>query len=250
MLKEYYPYEYVKSVFAVDYKKLWALGYRGLIFDVDNTLVHHGDDSNEKIDRFFEKLHKMGFKTCLLSDNEKSRVERFNKNIQTLYVCDADKPSPAGYQKAVELMGVEKSRAVVLGDLVTTYKKNSLDVEDAATSFRYVSTINKMQAKIYSLDNLFLSSPFDRAVIIDDESSSPLEFALSPKAVKGFVIKLIDEVWMPNAWSKNRDQIVRNLKCCINANNPARIDVEIPDIMTSELAIVAGKYSWGFSSAE
>lgn len=140
--------------------------------------------------------------------------------------------------------------AVVLGDLVTTYKKNSLDVEDAATSFRYVSTINKMQAKIYSLDNLFLSSPFDRAVIIDDESSSPLEFALSPKAVKGFVIKLIDEVWMPNAWSKNRDQIVRNLKCCINANNPARMDVEIPDIMTSELAIVAGKYSWGFSSAE
>lgn len=120
MLKEYYPYEYVKSVFAVDYKKLWALGYRGLIFDVDNTLVHHGDDSNENIDRFFEKLHKMGFKTCLLSDNEKSRVERFNKNIQTLYVCDADKPSPAGYQKAVELMGVEKSKAVVLGDQIIT----------------------------------------------------------------------------------------------------------------------------------
>lgn len=140
--------------------------------------------------------------------------------------------------------------AVVLGDLVTTYKKNALDVEDAATSFRYVSTVNKLQAKIYSLDQLFLSPPFDRAVIIDDESSSPLEFALSPKAVKGFVIKLIDEVWMPNAWSKNRAQIVRGLQCGINKNNPARIDVEIPDIMTSELAIIAGKYSWGFSSAE
>lgn len=120
MLKEYYPYEYVKSVFAIDYKRLWQMGFCGLIFDVDNTLVHHGDDSNEKVDRFFAKLHKMGFKTCLLSDNEKSRVERFNKNIQTLYICDAGKPDPAGYEKAIELMGVEKIRAVVIGDQIIT----------------------------------------------------------------------------------------------------------------------------------
>ena len=41
MLREFYPYEYVKSVFAIDYKRLWELGYRGIIFDVDNTVVHH-----------------------------------------------------------------------------------------------------------------------------------------------------------------------------------------------------------------
>ena len=120
MLKEYYPYEYAPGVFAIDYKKLWALGIRGIIFDVDNTLVHHGDDSNPKIDRFFEKLHKMGFKTLMLSDNEKSRVERFNKNIGTLYICDADKPSPQGYLKALELMGLEKKQTVCIGDQIIT----------------------------------------------------------------------------------------------------------------------------------
>ena len=120
MLREFYPYEYVKSVFAIDYKRLWELGYRGIIFDVDNTVVHHGDDSNPKVDKFFATLHKMGFKTCLLSDNEKSRVERFNKNINTLYICDAGKPDPAGYNKAVELMGLEKDKVVCIGDQIIT----------------------------------------------------------------------------------------------------------------------------------
>ena len=39
MLKDYYPYEYVESVFAIDYNKLYGLGFRGIIFDIDNTLV-------------------------------------------------------------------------------------------------------------------------------------------------------------------------------------------------------------------
>ena len=36
---------HVPSVFAIDYEKLAALGYKGILFDIDNTLVHHGDDS-------------------------------------------------------------------------------------------------------------------------------------------------------------------------------------------------------------
>lgn len=137
MIKEYYPYEYVRSVFEIDYQKLLELGYKGLIFDVDNTVVHHGDDSNPKVDRFFAKLHKMGFKTCLLSDNEKSRVERFNKNIQTLYVCDADKPSTKGYEKALELMGLSKDEVVCIGDQIITdiHGANNSDIASILVHF-------------------------------------------------------------------------------------------------------------------
>ena len=45
MIKKYYPYEYAESVFMIDYQKLYQKGFRGIIFDIDNTLVHHGDDS-------------------------------------------------------------------------------------------------------------------------------------------------------------------------------------------------------------
>lgn len=120
MLKKYYPYEYVDSVFAIDYEKLFALGYRGIIFDIDNTLVHHGDDSNEKVDKLFEAIHGTGFKTLLLSNNSAARIERFNRNIGALYIAEADKPKTAGYVKAVEMLGLEKEKIVVIGDQLFT----------------------------------------------------------------------------------------------------------------------------------
>ena len=57
MLKRYYPGGYADSVFDIDFEGLYAQGYRGLILDVDNTLVHHGDDSNPQVDALFQRLH-------------------------------------------------------------------------------------------------------------------------------------------------------------------------------------------------
>ena len=61
MFKNFYPYEYVKSVFEIDYKKLHNIGIRGLIFDIDNTLVHHGDDASSRVIHLFKKIHNSGF---------------------------------------------------------------------------------------------------------------------------------------------------------------------------------------------
>ncbi|WP_294470505.1 YqeG family HAD IIIA-type phosphatase [uncultured Ruminococcus sp.] len=120
MIKELFPFEYAESVFAIDYKKLYAKGYRGVIFDIDNTLVHHGDGSTPEVDALFKEIHAAGLKTLLLSNNEKSRVEMFIKNIDTLYICDADKPSPKGYLKAVKKLGLKKSQCVCVGDQIFT----------------------------------------------------------------------------------------------------------------------------------
>ena len=49
MLSKLYPYEYVDSVFSIDFDELYKNGYRGLIFDIDNTLVHHIE--------YFSSLH-------------------------------------------------------------------------------------------------------------------------------------------------------------------------------------------------
>ena len=76
MLKKLYPYAFVESVFCIDYKKLYKMGFRGLMFDIDNTLVHHGDDSTKEIDDLFKKIKKIGFKTVLLSNNTEERVKR------------------------------------------------------------------------------------------------------------------------------------------------------------------------------
>jgi len=120
MFKLFYPYEYVDSVFSIDYTKLYAQGYRALIFDIDNTLVHHGDDSTSEIDNLFLHLHKTGFKTLLLSNNDDERVKRFIKNIDTLYICDANKPDTTNYLKAIEILQVKKEEAIFIGDQIFT----------------------------------------------------------------------------------------------------------------------------------
>ncbi len=120
MLKRYYPYEWAASVFAIDYQKLYDLGFRAVIFDIDNTLVHHGDGSTPEVDALFARIHGIGLKTCLLSNNSEARILRFTANIDTAYVAEAGKPQPGGYQKALALCGVRASQAVVIGDQIFT----------------------------------------------------------------------------------------------------------------------------------
>lgn len=137
MLKKYFPYEHVKSVFNIDYKKLYSLGFKGIIFDIDNTLVLHGADSNPQVDALFSYLHDIGFKTLLLSNNDEERIKRFIKNIDTLYISDADKPKVDNYYKAVEMLGFEKSETVVIGDQLFTdiYGANKSGIPNILVDF-------------------------------------------------------------------------------------------------------------------
>ena len=117
MLKNFYPYEYVESVFTIDYEKLYEKGYRGLIFDIDNTLVPHGADSTPEVDELFKKIQNIGFKTFLLSDNGVKRIEKFLENIDNCsYIDNAGKPNPDNYLKAVELLEIEKDKIIYIGD--------------------------------------------------------------------------------------------------------------------------------------
>ena len=58
-------------------------GYRGILFDIDNTLVRHGEPATKEAEELFERLHKIGFSTCLISNNKKERVDLFTENIDT-----------------------------------------------------------------------------------------------------------------------------------------------------------------------
>lgn len=120
MLGAYFPCEYADSVFDIDYKKLYGRGYRGVIFDIDNTLVPHGDDSTPEVDALFKEIHESGLKTLLLSNNDTERIERFLQNIDSLYIPDAAKPNTGGYLRAVEMLEVNKKEAVFIGDQTFT----------------------------------------------------------------------------------------------------------------------------------
>ena len=39
MIHLLFPDAYANSVFSIDYPTLWKMGFRALIFDIDNTMV-------------------------------------------------------------------------------------------------------------------------------------------------------------------------------------------------------------------
>ena len=93
MLSRFYPDDWVDSAYQIDYEKIYDRGYRGLIFDIDNTLVPHGAPADERADRSFARLNNLGFSCCLLSNNQMERVSSFNEPIQVFFIENAHKPS-------------------------------------------------------------------------------------------------------------------------------------------------------------
>ena len=114
-----------------------------MIFDIDNTLVHHGDDSNEKIDFFFKSIQNMGFKTLILSNNNEDRVKRFLKNIDSLYICNAKKPNSYNYFKAIEMLNINKENLLVIGDQIFTDILGANKVGIANVLVNYIRDVNE-----------------------------------------------------------------------------------------------------------
>lgn len=135
---------------------------------------------------------------------------------------------------------------VRIGDLVTTRNKTDLGADE--DFWRFTVTVFNVQAKIFSLDQLFVGSPFDRAKVVDDAAVTSQQYAISPKKTKAFVIQLIDELWIPQAWSKNRDSIVAGIVTEIDTGNAGRINVLVPDVIAVGLRIMAVKYEWSLQA--
>ena len=120
MFDKFFPDRYVASTYVIDFEGLYKEGVRGLIFDIDNTLVPHGAPADERAKRLFQRLREIGFESCLLSNNQKKRVEMFNQEIQTHYIYNALKPARKNYLHAMEIMGTDQTNTLFVGDQLFT----------------------------------------------------------------------------------------------------------------------------------
>ena len=120
MFENLYPTKEIASAFSVPYESYYAMGKRGIIYDIDNTLVMHGAPADKRSIELFEKLRFIGYKTVLLSNNKEPRVKPFADKVGSLYVHKAGKPSLKGYQKAMKLMGTTPETTLFVGDQIFT----------------------------------------------------------------------------------------------------------------------------------
>ena len=45
MFRSFFPDEYLDSAYVIDYEKLYREGYRGLLFDIDNSINPESRDT-------------------------------------------------------------------------------------------------------------------------------------------------------------------------------------------------------------
>lgn len=115
-----YPGEYLDSTYRIDFDRLYEEGYRGVIFDIDNTLVPHGAPADERAIALFAHLKELGFQSILLSNNRKPRVEMFHRAVGAAYICKAGKPKPSAYRKAMQVIGTNAENTLFVGDQIFT----------------------------------------------------------------------------------------------------------------------------------
>lgn len=120
MFERFFPDKYLDSAYVVNYEKLYQEGYRGILFDIDNTLVPHGAPADERAIQLFKKLRDIGFSCCLVSNNKKKRVAPFASLVGAEYIELAAKPSRRGYERAMERLGTTPGNTVFIGDQLFT----------------------------------------------------------------------------------------------------------------------------------
>ena len=119
--KYLFPKESAISVHHIDYDKLWQAGIRGLIFDIDNTLVTFDvPEPTEQIADLLTKLTQKGFGICLLSNNGEARVKGFCQNLDYPHIWKARKPGLAGISRAMEHLDLQKHQVAIVGDQIFT----------------------------------------------------------------------------------------------------------------------------------
>ncbi len=108
------------SAYEISYEEWKKKGIRGVIFDIDNTLVPHGAPADRQAVELFAGLRALGMDTFLLSNNKEKRVASFAEAVGSKYLWKSGKPAGRGYEQAMKAMGTDRSTTLFVGDQLFT----------------------------------------------------------------------------------------------------------------------------------
>ncbi|HHV28585.1 YqeG family HAD IIIA-type phosphatase [Acetivibrio mesophilus] len=121
MLEKFYPNLQAHRVHDIDLDFLIKNNIKGLILDIDNTLVpDHVEEADENTIAWINKVKKMGFKVCIVSNASEKRVVKFNNKLKVDIIHRASKPNSKSFLKAMEIMNTKASETAVIGDQIFT----------------------------------------------------------------------------------------------------------------------------------
>jgi uncharacterized protein len=121
VLKLFLPDQHVKSVFEIKPEDLKERGVKGIITDLDNTLVEWDrPDATPKLIEWFENMQQHNIQVTIVSNNVEKRVRLFSDPLGIPFIYKARKPMGRAFKKAIRNMDVNRNEIVVIGDQLMT----------------------------------------------------------------------------------------------------------------------------------
>ena len=122
MVEKFMPDVYQKSIYYINYDKLYKKGIRILLFDLDNTIVpSHSNKPTKRLKKLFDELKDKGFKVIIFSNATKHRIEPFKSFLNVDACAFSLKPKKDKY--------IHTEVAAIGDQLITdVYGANKLDI--------------------------------------------------------------------------------------------------------------------------
>ena len=116
-----YPKEYLNSVKDISIELLNKNNIKGLILDVDNTLISLDKKMPAGIVKWVKNVKANGIKICILSNSNKiDKVEAVAKLIESPYIFFGKKPLKSGFLRAQNILKLKAGNIAVVGDQIFT----------------------------------------------------------------------------------------------------------------------------------
>ncbi len=152
MFKYFLPDEYVKDVYQLSAEALLAKGVKGIITDLDNTLIAWDrPDATPEIAAWIKGMQDAGLQVTILSNNNELRVKSFCDPIGTPFIFAARKPLKKSFKRALRQMELKKEEVVMIGDQVMTdvlggkrFGLHTILVVPVANSDGKITKLNRM----------------------------------------------------------------------------------------------------------
>jgi len=121
LLNKLLPDIQVDTIYDIDLEALKSRGIKGIITDLDNTLIEWNRPSaTPELAEWLQKVQDKGYKLIVVSNNNAARVGAFASPLGIPFIHRANKPFHKSFKLAQKMMKLQPDQVVVIGDQIFT----------------------------------------------------------------------------------------------------------------------------------
>lgn len=167
MISKYFPDFYFKRVEDISIKFLLENNIKGIIFDMDNTLIDFSCKLSNDVKKFVHSLKRANISVIIVSNAGKRRVSRMAKILNVGYIYNACKPGQKSFKKAHRYLKLPKEKIAIIGDQIFT---------DILGGKKYgIKTILIKPISVIEIPIGLLRRPFEIPIIIAFKKANNLQ---------------------------------------------------------------------------